>query len=132
MRRWSRSARARSASSGAWSAYCGRWSEMTMLLAAPEVAVPELPEGDELRLFDGEPTLEERIAGAWDRLAAGQTAEGPLCSGALRPRRPAAWARPAPAQPAECPVCGGAPRPGWWAGAGVGAARCAPWGTGRG
>src|SRR3954451_14672965 len=114
MRRWSRSARARSASSGAWSACCARWSEMTMLLAAPEVAVPELPEGDELRLFDGEPTLEERIAGAWDRL----------------PPRPAgAWDRLAAGQTAECPVCSGALRLRWSAGAGVVGGRCDACGT---
>ena len=75
---------------------------MTTLLAVPEVAVPELPDGDEMRLFDGEPTLEERVAGAWERLAAGQTAECPLCSGALRPR----WSAGHGVVGGRCDSCG--------------------------
>jgi tRNA(Ile2) C34 agmatinyltransferase TiaS len=75
---------------------------MTTLLAVPEVAVPELPDGDELRLFDGESTLEERIAGAWEQLAAGQTAECPVCGGPLRPR----WSAGAGVVGGRCDSCG--------------------------
>ena len=75
---------------------------MSTLLAVPEVAVPELGDGDEPRLFDGAPTLEERIAGAWERLAAGQTAECPLCSGALRPR----WSAGHGVVGGRCDSCG--------------------------
>jgi hypothetical protein len=75
---------------------------MTTLLAVPEVAVPELPDGDELRLFDGASTLEERIAGAWERLAAGQAAECPMCGGNLIPR----WSAGAGAVGGRCDGCG--------------------------
>jgi hypothetical protein len=75
---------------------------MTMLLAVPEVAVPEVPEGDELRLFDGASTLEERIAGAWERLAAGQPAECPMCGGNLIPR----WSAGAGVVGGRCDGCG--------------------------
>jgi hypothetical protein len=75
---------------------------MTTLLAVPEVAVPELGGGDELRLFDGEPSLEERIAGAWEQLAAGQTAECPLCGDVLRPR----WSAGAGVVGGRCDSCG--------------------------
>jgi hypothetical protein len=74
---------------------------MTMVLAPPEVAVPELPDGDEPRLFDGEPTLEERIAGAWAQLARGRVAECPLCGGALRPR----WSAGAGVVGGRCESC---------------------------
>jgi hypothetical protein len=75
---------------------------MTMLMAAPEVAVPELPDGDELRLFDGEPTLDERIAGAWAQLAKGRPAECPLCGGAVHPR----WSAGAGVVGGRCESCG--------------------------
>jgi hypothetical protein len=75
---------------------------MTSLLALPEVAVPEVPDDDELHLFDGEPTLEERIAGAWAQLALGRTAECPLCGGALHPR----WSAGAGVVGGRCESCG--------------------------
>jgi hypothetical protein len=75
---------------------------MTTLLAVPEVAVPDLPDGDELRLFDGESTLDELIAGAWDRLAAGQPAECPMCGGTMRPR----WSAGAGVVGGRCESCG--------------------------
>jgi hypothetical protein len=75
---------------------------MPSLLALPEVAVPEVPDGDELRLFDGEPTLEERIAGAWAQLALGRTAECPLCGAALNPR----WSAGAGVVGGRCESCG--------------------------
>ena len=75
---------------------------MTTLLAVPEVAVPELPDGDEMRLFDGEPTLEERVAGAWERLAAGQPPSA-RCAAA----RCARAGRPAPASSAAAATAAG-------------------------
>ena len=49
-----------------------------------------------------EPTLEERIARRVGSLAAGQTAECPLCSGALRPR----WSAGAGVVGGRCDSCG--------------------------
>jgi tRNA(Ile2) C34 agmatinyltransferase TiaS len=74
---------------------------MPSLLALPEVAVPEVPD-DELRLFGGEPTLEERIAGAWAQLVLGRAAECPLCGGALSPR----WSAGAGVVGGRCERCG--------------------------
>jgi hypothetical protein len=75
---------------------------MTSLLALPEVAVPEVPDDDELHLFDGEPTLEERISGAWAQLVLGRTAECPLCGGALHAR----WSAGAGVVGGRCESCG--------------------------
>ena len=47
-------------------------------------------------------TLEERIAGAWARLALGRTAECPLCGGALIPR----WSAGAGVVGGRCDSCG--------------------------
>ena len=74
---------------------------MTTLVAAPEVAVTVGLGDNDVRRCDDAASLADRIAGAWEQLAHGRTADCPLCSDALRPR----WSAGAGVVGGRCDGC---------------------------